>query len=119
MPPLQPGDQDDLPGTTIFDDAGDGTVVTRKEAESLTFPKFGEVESFRANWAEMRREIVNRSGRRRLCSLWWARVSDLSISFKQLGKVGRIFEQFDCKILVAVLKLVDGDLKRKFLRIEE
>ena len=47
-----PQGADGQQGTTLFDYQADGTVVTRKEAEVLTFPKFGTVESFRDDWSE-------------------------------------------------------------------
>ena len=57
-------------GTTIYDREDDGIVVTRKEAETLTFPKFDGASSFRDAWSDARREIVFRFGRKRLCEKW-------------------------------------------------
>ena len=107
-------------GTTLFDHQTDGTVVTRKEAEVLTFPKFGGIESFRDDWCEARREVVFKSGRKQLCGPWWRQIEDVAnVSFEDLADLGRMFEQYDGTIHVAALKSVTPALKRKLRRVED
>ena len=38
-------------------------MTTRKEAEVLTFPKFGTTSSFAEDWVEARREVKMKSAR--------------------------------------------------------
>ena len=42
-------------------------TVPSSLAEKQTVPKFGAVESFRDDWAEARREVVSKSGRKQFC----------------------------------------------------
>ena len=104
----------------MFDREADGTVVTRKEPEKLTFPRFDGMKSFKEKWAEVRREVVNRSGRIKLADVWWRQIEDVTkFTFEDLAVPGKVFEQYDGKIFVAAVNSVDEELKRKILRMEE
>ena len=93
------------------------TLVSRKEADSLTFPKFGNIGSFYVNWPQARREVVGKSGQpKRVCGPWRRAIEEVDkYKFEQLGNPGRIFEQYDSKIHTAALNRVSELLKRKIL----
>ena len=81
----------------------------------LTFPKFGEVESFRDDWCEARREVVFKSGRKQLCGQWWRQIEDVEhVSFDDLAVTGDVFEQYDGKVHVAALKSVAPALRPRY-----
>ena len=92
----------------------DGVIVTRKEADVLHFPRFGTVVSFRQDWAETCREIINKSGRRAACNEWWSEVEKIKeVTFEELGYAGSVSEPYDGKILVGLMKSVYPLLKRR------
>ena len=96
-------------GTTIFDFEPDGNCVTRKEAESLTLEKFTDIVSFRKRWTSLRRRVINKSGRKFLARDWFDQINDLeNVTEAMLLKPGKVFEQYDGKLLDGLL--ADGML---------
>ena len=110
-------DEVDAADGDIFDKDESGTITTRKEAETLTFPKFDSVGAFKQAWMDTRREVVYKSGRKPLASKWWRQIETLT--FDELATPGRIFEHYDGKVHAAALKCVPEHLKRKITRVED
>ena len=96
-------------------------MVSRKEADSLTFPKFGNIGQFRVNWSHARREVVGKSGQpKRICGLWRRAIEEVDkYDVDKLANPGRTFEQYVSKIHTAALNRVSYLLKRTILRVEE
>ena len=110
----------DATGTTMFDIEPNGDCVTRKEADKLVFQKFDGVMSFRDRWVEIRREVLHKSGRKALATIWFDQIKDVKgITFEQLAVTGSVFEQYDAKLLDAVLKAADKNLFREIRREED
>ena len=110
----------DATGTTMFDLEPNGDCVTRKEADKLVFQKFDGVMSFRDRWVEIRREVLHKSGRKALATAWFDQIKDVKgVTFEELGASGSVFEQYDAKLLDAVLKAADKNLFRELRREED
>ena len=97
----------------------DGALVQRREAEHLSFPKFGDATSFARNWKTARRTTVLGSGRRTECDAWWREIENVDVSFESLMETGPLFQQYDGKVQLAALKSIPEMLHRKIELVEE
>ena len=67
-------------------------VVTRKEADTLKFPKFGEVGKFRNTWTDARRIVVGQSGRAPKCVPWFQQIEKVKeVSYEDLCDTGALW----------------------------
>ena len=79
------------------------------------------MDTFRKNWQDARREVINRSAREIQCAHRWAQIENPKVTFDQLETPGRVLEQWDAKILVEALNAAEGipDLFRELRREED
>ena len=105
----------------LFSREADGTLTSRKEAESLTFPRFNDVTSFNEAWMKTFNEVIYKSARREQANVWFNQIENIKeISFEDLNRTGAIFEQYDGKCMIATKKACEGQLiLRRILRIEK
>ena len=111
--------EDDLDATAevhMFDKEDGDVKVTRKEEASLKFPMLGQIGRFKFYWDDVRREVLGCSGRQRLAGVWFNQIVGVArVTYEDLGRPGRIFEQSDHKVAQAALQSVrkDGHLERR------
>lgn len=106
-------------GTTLTSKDKDGTYVTRKEADQFNFGKFDNAGTFKSVWADARREVMGKSGRKRLVHEYWSKMVDYTVSWEELEDPGEILDQLDGKVLVSFMKSTTGQLHRKIRYVEE
>ena len=75
--------------------------------------------AFRDDWQDVQRQIIHKSGRKRLCLLWFEAVLQVeTVAFEDLLDPGSTFESYDSKIFEAGLKASPQFLQRGIRRID-